>query len=156
MRLGDPSLLVDHVGDPFRILVARRIGGTIRDADATVGVAEQREGEVELLRKFGVVRDVVEARAKDGRVLLFVLADEVPEPGTFFRSARGIGLRIEPEHDLASAQIVQRNHVAVVIRDFEIGSFVANLEHSPSSQRLQREPQCTRNRHAAIVVRTSA
>jgi hypothetical protein len=53
-----------------------------------------------------VVGDVVEARAKDGGVLLFVLVDEVPEPGTLCRSTRCVSLRIKPQHDLAAAQIL--------------------------------------------------
>lgn len=152
MRFRNPSVLVDDVGDALRVFVARRIRGAVRDADAAIGVAKQREREVELLRKSGVVRDVVEARAENRRVLFLVFADEVPEPGTLFRSARCVGLRIEPEHHFASAQIMQRDGVAVVIRNFEIGSFVANLQHSPSSQRLQCEPQRTGKRHSAIVV----
>jgi hypothetical protein len=51
MRLGDPSVLVDDVGDPFRVLVFRRVGGAVGDADLSIGVAEQREGEIELLRE---------------------------------------------------------------------------------------------------------
>jgi hypothetical protein len=39
MRLGDLSLLVDHVRDPFRILVLRRIGRAIRESDAAIGIA---------------------------------------------------------------------------------------------------------------------
>ena len=107
MRLGDPALLVDDVRDPFGVFVLRRFGGSVGDADLAVGVAEQREGEGELVGKARVGVDVVETGAEDGGVLRFVLVDEVPEPGTFGRSARGIGLRIEPEHDLPPAQVVE-------------------------------------------------
>ena len=82
MRFSDAALLVDHVGDAFCVFVLRRIGGTVGDADTAVGVAEEWEGEVELLRKVGVVGRVVETRAEDGGVLFLVLVDEVPEPGT--------------------------------------------------------------------------
>ena len=101
----------------------------------------------------GVVGDVVEAGAEDGGVLLFVFVDEVPEPGTFFRSARGIGFGVEPQHDLAAAQIVKRKGVAVVIQNCEVRGFVANVQHSSSSQRLERKAQLAGNRHAVIVVR---
>jgi hypothetical protein len=84
--LGDLPVLVDDVGDAPRVLVLRRLGGPVREADPAVGVAEQREGEVELLREAGVVLDVVEADAENLRVLVLVLGDEVPEPGTLTRS----------------------------------------------------------------------
>jgi hypothetical protein len=152
VRLGDASVLADHIGDALRKFVARRIRRTISDPDLAVGVTKQRKREVELLREMRIVRNVVETGAENRGVLLLVLVDEVPEPGTFFRSARGVSLRIEPEHDLAPAQIMQRDRVAIVIRDLEIRSLVANLEHSSSSQRLQRQPQFTRKGHGAIVV----
>jgi len=82
MRFGDAALLVDHVGDAFCEFVLPRIGGTVGDADTAVGVAEKWEGEVELFGEVGVVGGVVETRAEDGGVLLLVLVDEVPEPGT--------------------------------------------------------------------------
>jgi hypothetical protein len=82
MRFGDAALLVDHVCDAFCEFVLRRIGGAIRDPDTSVGVAKQWEGEVEFLCEMGVVGGVVETRAEDGGVLLLVLVDEVPEPGT--------------------------------------------------------------------------
>jgi hypothetical protein len=152
MRLGDAAVLVDHIRDPLRVFVSRRIGGAVCDSDAAVGVAEQRKGEVELLREMGVVGDVVETGAEDGGVLLFVLADEVPEPGTFFRSARCVGLRVKPEHNLAAAQIVKRHGVAVVIQNREVRGFVANVQHSSSSQRLKRKAKLAGNRHRHILV----
>jgi hypothetical protein len=134
MRFGDAAVFVDHVRDAFCELVFRCIGGAVRDPDTAVGVAEQRKGEVELLGEVGVVGDVVETRAEDGGVLFLVLVDEVPEPGTLSRSTRCVGLRIKPEHDLAATQIVKRNSVAVMIQDGEVRGFVANLQHSSSSQ----------------------
>jgi hypothetical protein len=151
MGLDDASFLVDHVGDALRVFVFRRTRGSIRDTDRAIGVAEQRKREAELFREAGVVGDIVETRAEDGRVLRFVLVDEVPEPGTLFRSARSIGLWIEPEHDLAAAQVVQRNRAPVVIRDLEVRSFVANVQHASSSQRLHSKAYLAGYRHATIV-----
>ena len=82
-------------------------GGAVGEADLAVGVAEQRVGEVELGREAGVLVGRVEADAEDLGVLRGVLIVEVPEPGTLDRSARGVGLRIEPEHDLLAAQAAQ-------------------------------------------------
>jgi hypothetical protein len=137
VRFGDAAVLVDHVGDAFCVLVAGRIRGAVRDADLSFGVAEEWEGKVELLSEAGIRADTVETRTEDRRVLCFVLVDEVPEPGTLGRSARGVGLRIKPEHDLASTQVVQRNRVPAMIRHFKIRSLVTNLQHASSSQRLQ-------------------
>jgi len=139
MGLGDAAFLVDEVGDPFRVFVFRRVGGAVGDTDLAVGVTQQGEGEFVFLSEAGVGVDVVETGAEDGGVLRFVLVDEVPEPGTLGRSARCVGLRIEPQHDLASAQIVQRNLAAVMIQHFEIRGFVSNLEHASSSRLIQAD-----------------
>lgn len=152
MRLGDLSVLVDDVRDPFRVLILLRIRRAVRESNAAIGVAQQREGEVELLGELRVCGDVIETDAEDRGVLRFVLGDEVPEPGTLGRSARCIGLGIKPEHDLAPAQIVQRDLLALMIGHLKIWSFVANVEHASSSERIQYKPQLACQRHGAIVV----
>jgi hypothetical protein len=129
MRLRDLSVLVDHVRDAASVFVGRLLRRAVREADLVVGVAEEGEGEVELLREAGVFLRGVEADAEDDGVLRFVLADEVPEPGTFDRSAGCVGLRIEPEHDFFAAQVAEANRVAVVIDRFEIGSLIAWIQH---------------------------
>ena len=133
MRLRDAAVFVDHIGDAARVLVLRGLGGAVREADLVIGVAEQWEGEVELLREGGVLFLRVETDAEDDGVLRGVLIDEVPEPGTFDRSAGCVGLRIKPEHDLLTAQVAEANVVAVVVGRLEIGSGIANLQHVTSS-----------------------
>jgi len=129
MRLGDFPVLVDHVRDAARVLVRRLLGGAVREADLAVGVAEEREGELELAGEAGVFLLRVEADAEDDGVLRFVLADEVPEPGTFDRSAGCVGLRIEPEHDLLAAQVAEADGVAIVIDRFEVGGLISGIQH---------------------------
>jgi len=129
MRLRDFAFLVDHVCDAFRVLGGRRVGGAVGEADLAAGVAEEGEGEAELFGEALVVVRRVEADAEDLRVFRLVLRVEVPEPGTFFRSAGGIGFRIEPEHDLPAAQFAELHAIAVVIGDVEIRGRVAGLEH---------------------------
>ena len=141
MRLGDLPVLVDDVRDPFCVLILLRIRCAVRESDLAIGVAQQRERKVELLGELRVRGDVIETDAEDRGVLRLVLGDEVPEPGTLGRSAGCVGLRIKPEHDLASAQIVQRNLAAAMIADLEIRSLVANVQHASSSKRIQYEPQ---------------
>ena len=140
MRLGDLPLLVDDVRDPFRVFVLRRLGRAVREPDLTLGVAQQRERKIELFGELRIRSDVIETDAEDGSVLRLVLGDKVPEPGTLGRSAGCVGLRIKPEHDFAPAQIVQRNLAAAVIAHLEVRSFVANVQHVSSSERIQYEP----------------
>ena len=152
MRLGDLPLFVDQVGDALRVFILRSLGGAVRETDLAFRVAEEGEGEVELAREGVVVFGSVEADAEDLGVLREVLLVEVPEPGTLPRSARSVGLRIKPEHDLAPAQIMQRNLAALMIGDLKVRSLVAHVQHASSSERIQYEPQLACQRHAAIVV----
>jgi len=152
MRLGDLSLLVDEVRDPFRVFVLRRCGRSIREPDLALGIAQQREREVELFGELRIRGDVIETDAEDGGVLRLVVGDEVPEPGTLGRSAGCVGLRIKPHNDLPPAQIVERNLAAAMIGHFKVRSLVANVEHASSSERIQYKPQLACQRHAAIVV----
>ena len=138
MDLSDLSLLVDHVRDAACVFVFRRVGGTVRDPDLAVGVAQQREGELVLGREVRVVFDAVEADADDLRVLFLVLAREVPEPGTLGRSAAGIRFRIEPEHELLAAEVAQLHAIAVVIERLEIRRGIAHLQHLRTSHETLR------------------
>ena len=68
MRLRDLPVLVDDVRDPFRVLVLRGARCAVRESDLSIGVAQQREGEVELLGELRVCGDVIETDAEDGGV----------------------------------------------------------------------------------------
>src|SRR5216684_3905092 len=63
-------------------------------------------------RKTLVLFTRIETHAEHLRILRLILVDQVPEPGTLGRSARGVGLWIEPEHDLLTAQVVEANRTA--------------------------------------------
>jgi hypothetical protein len=147
--LRDLAVLVDQVGDAARVFILGRIGGAVREADLSFGVAQQREGEVELFGETLVRFLLVEAGAEDEGVLRGVLLDEVPEPGTFARSAGCVGLWIKPEHDLLAAQIGKPDAIALMIEDVEVRSVVAWLEHLslPPKYGLQDSFE----RHADIV-----
>lgn len=134
MRLRDLPLFVDHVGDPLRVFVLLAGRRAVRETDLAFGVAEQRKGEVELLGEAAVGVDVIEADAEDVGVAFGVLADEVPEPGPFQRSAGCIGLWIKPEHDFSSAQIRKLHAVAVMVEYIEVGCWIAGFEHANTSQ----------------------
>ena len=152
MRFGDAAVLVDDVRDAASVFVLVGLGGAVGETDLVVDVAEQRIGEVELGGEAGVLFSGIEADAEDLGVLGCVLIVEVPEPGPFQRSARGVGLRIEPEDDLPAAQLAQLDAPAVVIRDVEVRREIANLEHgSPSEQHGFDEAKLASERHEGIV-----
>jgi len=133
MRLRDVALLVDHVRDAAGVLVALALARAVGEAELAVGIAEELEGELELLREGGVLFRRVEADAEDDGVLRVVLLDEVPEPGTLDRSAGCVGLRIKPEDDFLPAQVAQADRAAVVIARLEIRSRISGLQHVGTS-----------------------
>jgi hypothetical protein len=132
MGLRDHAVLIDDVGDAPGVLVFRAVAGAVGEADLALGVADEGEGEVELLGEALVLVAGVEADADDLRVLLLVLADEVPEPGTLDGSAGGVGLRIEPENDPLAAQVAQADGVAFVVESIKVGGRISRFQHRRS------------------------
>jgi hypothetical protein len=152
MRLGDGAVLVDDVGDAARVLVFRAVARAVGEADLALGVADQRERKVELLREALVFFRGIEADADDLRVLLLVLANEVPEPGTLDGSAGGVGLGIEPEDDALAAQVAQADRFALVIDGFEVGRLVSRFEHlRPFQRQLGDVTQFSAERHGSLL-----
>jgi AAA+ ATPase superfamily predicted ATPase len=147
----DASVLVDDVGDALGVLVVRTGGRAVGHADLAVGVAEERKGEVKLLRELGAVFLLVEGDAEDLRVFLLVLRGEVPEPGTFGGSPRGVGLRKEPEHDLAAAEVTEPHRAAAMVLRFEVRSRIANFQHLRTSKDVLENP--AQGRHILILCR---
>jgi len=133
VNLRDSAVLVDQICDPFCVFVFGRARGAVGDADFAFGVAQQRKRKVELFGEARVVFGLIEAGAEDLDVFLFVVADEVPEPGTFRRSARCIRLGEKPEHDFLAAEVTELHAPAVVIGDIELRRRIANLQHRSSS-----------------------
>jgi len=129
MSLGDPALLVDDISDAAGVFVARAVEGPIGHADPAIGVAQQGEGKIVFLGEASVVLDLVDADAKDLRVLRFVFLGEVPEPGTLGRSPGGVGFREKPKDNLLTAEVAQLHAAATMIGRFEIGSWIARFEH---------------------------
>jgi len=134
MRLHDPAVFADDVCDAPRVLVLWRLGGAIGDPDLPAGIADQREREVELFGEALVLFPSVEADAEDPGVFRFVLVDEVPEPGTLKRSARCVGLRIEPQNDLPAAQVPEPDGLAAMVGGLEIGGKISNIQHACSAK----------------------
>jgi hypothetical protein len=147
--LGDLPFFVDHVGDTAGVFVLFGLTGPVGQADRVVRVAEEGEGEFVFFGESLVLGLGVETDAEDLRVLRFVLGLEVPEPGTFARSAGCVGLRVEPEDDFLAPQIAEADDVAVVIGGLEIGSSLARLEHARLPTGHGSDDAA--NRHAAIL-----
>jgi hypothetical protein len=138
----DLALLVDQIADAIGVAGFRIIAGAIRDADLTVGVAQQREGKVEFLGEGGIVLNRVEAGAQNDGVEGVEIGLLIAEPATFNRSTRGIGFRVEPEQHLLAAQVRQRQGRALVRLHSEVRGGVSDLEHGAFSL----WPQCARCR----------
>ncbi len=67
LRVGveDATVLADHVADALRVASVWSVGRPVRDANAAVDIAQQAEGEVELLGEGPVLVDAVEADPQD-------------------------------------------------------------------------------------------
>ena len=121
----DLAVGADQVADPLRGAGPGVVAGAVGEADLAVGVAEQREVVVELLREGRVGLLVVEADPEDLDALLVVLGLEVAEPATLLGSAGGVGLRVEIDDELLTLEILQRNVAAAVARQLESRGFCA-------------------------------
>jgi len=132
LRVGLAHLAVgaDQVADPACRGRLGVVGRAIGEAELPVGVAQEREGEAELLGEGRVGLLVVEAGPEDLDALGVVLRDSVAEPATLGRSAGSVRLGIEPEDDVLPAVVRQPAHLAGVVLHLEIGGGAAGLEHS--------------------------
>jgi len=123
----DAAVLVDQntdaAGVPSLIVGTRTVG----NSHAAIGIAEQGEGKLVLIGELGVLLDVVEADTEDLDIILFEVGNLIAEPATLDRSAGGIGLRIEPENDLAAAQFRERDPLALMRGEREVRCRFANL-----------------------------
>jgi hypothetical protein len=102
VRLLYDSVRADPIADALRVGGVRGVARTIGQPNRARRIAEKREVEVEFLRERAVVVDAIETDTEDLDVLLGVWLSLVAEPATLFRSSGGIGLGIEPQHDVFS------------------------------------------------------
>src|SRR5205085_9127031 len=73
--------------------------------DRVVGVGQEREGELVLVRELPVRALVVERDAEDFDPAPLELRERVAETASLLRAARRVVLRVEVEHDLPAAQV---------------------------------------------------
>ena len=143
VELQDSPFLVDQARHALRGPRRRIVGRSVRDAEAPVGVAEEREREGELLREGCVVLRRVEARAEDRRVQLVEVADSITESDALGGSAGGVGLREEPEQHLPPAEVPERDPAAVARGGGEVGGGIAGLQHGARIPHSVRQRKVT-------------
>ena len=150
MGLRNPPLLIDDIGNPLGVLIARTARRAISETDRLISVGEKRKLEVELLGEAGVVCRAVEADAEDLDILRFVIVGEVPEPGTFGGSAGCICLRVEPEDHFLAAEVGEFPSLSLMIGRLEVRGRIAYIQHrcSSSNDRPPHEPHFSAERHS--------
>jgi hypothetical protein len=123
----DVAVLVDQNADAIGVTCLIIGTRAVCDSHAAIGIAEQGEGKLVLIGELGIPFNVVEADTQDLDIILIEVGDLIAEPATLDRSAGGIGLRIEPENNLAAAQFRERNTLAFMSREREVRCGFANL-----------------------------
>ena len=129
MGLQDGSSRAYHVGDAFGGFGVTAVAGAVGDADRALGIAQQRIGELVLLREPGIGLDIVSADAENLHVLAIVFLDSVTESNPLCRSPTGTGARVEPENDCLIRVVVEIDDGAGVVDYCETRRLVADIEH---------------------------
>ena len=101
----DRAVGPDHERVPLGVARAVVVRGAIGECDALVRVAKEAIREVELVGERRVVFDAVERDPEDLDALLLKIADSITESAPLGRSARGVGLGIEPQDGGPSGEI---------------------------------------------------
>jgi hypothetical protein len=127
--LGYASLFVNHVSDAPRVLCPGVVCGAVSHAYPAIRIAQKAEREVELLRERAVFGLRVKAHPEHFRSFFLVLLDSVTESNPFSRSAGRVRLGVEPEHDLAAAQICKSHLFSSVRQRCKIRRNVAYVQH---------------------------
>jgi hypothetical protein len=96
---------VDQHTHTFRVAIRRTPAGAASQPELATGIAYQGKTQGKFLRESRILLNRVETRADYRDIQPVEVGFLVAEPATFERSAGGIGLGIEPNQHLASAQI---------------------------------------------------
>ena len=105
INFGDLPFGRNHVADSFGVLRVGRLARAVGHPDLAPLITQQREVILKLIGKFSIVINAIEAATENLCVVFLEFGVQVAEPATFLRSPRRIGLRVEPQHDLLTAQI---------------------------------------------------
>ncbi len=107
VNAGDLPLLVDQDANPLRMAGIQTVTGAVGHPKRALSIAQERKVEIVLFGEGGVLFNGVEACPQHYDALVFEIAQLVAEPATLDGSARGIGFGIEPQQDLASAEVLE-------------------------------------------------
>lgn len=129
--LRDRAVGTDQVAQALRELdlVGARVARLVRDADLLVPVGQQAEREVELLAERLVRVGRVEGDAEDLAVQCVEVSGLVTQAFPLDRSTRGVGHRVPPQQHPLAAQAGQRDVVAVLVGNREVGGGRTWLQH---------------------------
>lgn len=135
IRLLDHAVGIDQVGAslrPLRHRLDRRAFRLVQFPHDVVRIREQAERETVFLGEATVVLDGVEGRAEDLGAELCELGGSITEPLALARSAGGECFWEPPEHDPSPAKVRERDGLAVLIREREVGRGRTFREHARS------------------------
>ena len=105
-----------------------------------VGVGQQGEGKAFLLGELFLRFWSIRGDAEQHGARFLNLSVGVAEPARFYRSTRGVRLRIEEEYDDLAAQVLQRNVFSVLVLQSKVGRFIMNI-HGIFSRDIKIEIQ---------------
>lgn len=133
--LENTAALVDEKGDSPRAGRAAVWRCTVVHGHLHVGVGEQREGEVVVLRELGVRRDGVVRAAENLDVLRREVATQALKGPPLRGSSTGARPRIKPEQQLLTSVVLQRDASARVRSRREVWRRVANFERAARGEK---------------------
>jgi hypothetical protein len=132
VRLADDAPGIDQIRAAFGPFGELFLGRSLRfvdPADGVVDVAQQREREALQLLEALVLFRCVERDADDLGACLLELGGSVTEPLALRRSTGGVRLGEPPQDHPPAPKVRERNRVAVLVRQREIGGGRSFLQH---------------------------
>ena len=122
-------ILVYEDGDASRLFRGARVGRSVGDRDRHLCVAQQRKIKVVAACKLQVCVDRVVRAARDGNVVRRKLGAQALERPPLCGSPASAGARVEPQHQLFTSVVAERDRGTRVRGGGEIGRRVADSEH---------------------------
>lgn len=132
------SVLTDQKTLSLGVTCRQAIAGSVGGGDRVIGIAQEGEGEAELVRESGVLFGGVEARAEHHDTEFVEVALMVAEPAALKRSAGRVGLDEELEQHLTAAQCRKRNDFTVVSAECEVRRRIARPKHCQACSEANR------------------
>ena len=124
--LGDQTVRSDHVGMAVSRLIRRAAAGSVRRADRTFGIAQQRVRKILIFGELGVGFLGVRADAENLDVLRFILLDSITESDAFGRSPTSAGARVKPEYHGFTGVVAETHFPPRVVLNRKLRGFVTH------------------------------